>query len=56
MSRLADPTEDRRLIAIAARIALVLMVALMLVGCGKKGNPVPPPGEPNTYPKPYPRD
>ncbi|MFZ2006861.1 MAG: hypothetical protein WB697_15525 [Stellaceae bacterium] len=38
-----------------ARIILVLMVAVMLVGCGKKGNPQPPAGEPNTYPTAYPK-
>jgi predicted small lipoprotein YifL len=38
----------------AAGVALVL--ALTLAGCGKKGSPQPPPGVPNTYPQPYPRD
>jgi len=27
---------------------------LTLVACGKKGEPQPPPGEPNMYPKTYP--
>ena len=40
--------------AVAARVAVVLMVALMLAGCGKKGAPQPPPGEPSTYPRSYP--
>jgi predicted small lipoprotein YifL len=31
------------------------MVAAMLAGCGKKGNPTPPAGEPNTYPQTYPK-
>jgi predicted small lipoprotein YifL len=38
-----------------AQIVMVVMVAVMLAGCGKKGNPVPPPGEPNTYPRLYPQ-
>jgi predicted small lipoprotein YifL len=37
-----------------AGLVLVLMVTAMLAGCGKKGNPEPPPGEPNTYPRTYP--
>ncbi|HXC27599.1 MAG TPA: lipoprotein [Stellaceae bacterium] len=39
----------------AAQVILALMVAAMLAGCGKKGPPVPPPGEPSTYPQPYPK-
>jgi predicted small lipoprotein YifL len=39
----------------AARIIIALMVAAMLAGCGKKGNPVPPADEPNTYPRSYPK-
>lgn len=39
---------------VATRVALVLAVALMLTGCGRKGNPQAPPGEPNTYPRTYP--
>jgi predicted small lipoprotein YifL len=39
---------------IAIRIAMVAVVAVLLAGCGKKGNPQPPPGEPSTYPKQYP--
>ena len=39
-----------------ARTLIVAMVALMLVGCGKKNAPVPPPGEPVTYPRPYPNE
>ncbi|HWB48972.1 MAG TPA: lipoprotein [Stellaceae bacterium] len=38
----------------ASRVILVLMVALALSGCGRKGNPQPPPGEPNAYPRTYP--
>jgi hypothetical protein len=39
---------------VATRIGVVLVVALMLLGCGRKGNPQPPPGEPVTYPRTYP--
>ena len=37
------------------RIVLVMMVAALLAGCGKKGNPTPPAGEPNTFPQLYPK-
>ncbi len=42
-----------------ARIALLvaLIAVVLLVGCGKRGDPVPPgPGEALTYPRTYPRD
>lgn len=32
----------------------VVLVAMTLAGCGKKGPPGPPPGVPNTYPQQYP--
>jgi predicted small lipoprotein YifL len=31
------------------------MIVLALAGCGRKANPQPPPGQPNTYPQPYPK-
>jgi hypothetical protein len=37
-------------------ILLALSLALPLTGCGKKNAPEPPPGVPNTYPLPYPRE
>jgi predicted small lipoprotein YifL len=37
-----------------ARVLVLLLVVLALTGCGKKGSPQPPPGEPNTYPRVYP--
>lgn len=33
---------------------LVVVLGLPLAGCGKKNAPSPPPGVPNTYPRPYP--
>jgi predicted small lipoprotein YifL len=47
-------TRSIRLRSPVAQIVIVVMVAVMLAGCGKKGNPLPPPGEPNTYPRTYP--
>jgi len=35
-------------------IALLIVLALALAGCGRKGAPQPPPGEPITYPRTYP--
>jgi predicted small lipoprotein YifL len=35
-------------------VALVLPLAL--AGCGKRGPPEPPPGEPVTYPRTYPSE
>ena len=36
------------------RVALVVMLALSLAACGKKGAPGAPKDEPNTYPRAYP--
>ena len=54
MNRHSSPRSDQR-VACAARIAIVLTVAVMLAGCGKKGDPVPPAGEPSTFPQTYPK-
>jgi predicted small lipoprotein YifL len=36
---------------------LALLLALALLGaCGKKGGLTPPPGEPDTFPRTYPRE
>ena len=40
---------------IAIRVVMVAVVAVLLAGCGKKGNPQSPPGVPNTYPQQYPK-
>lgn len=36
------------------RLVLVLVAVALLAACGKKGDPVPPPGETNVYPRFYP--
>ncbi len=36
------------------RVTLVVMLALSLAACGKKGAPGAPKDEPNTYPRAYP--
>ena len=38
------------------RIMALLLIAVALVGCGKKGNPQPPPGVPDSYPRTYPSE
>ena len=35
-------------------IAVLLLLGLALNACGKKGDPQPSPGVPNTYPRVYP--
>ncbi|HWD56936.1 MAG TPA: hypothetical protein VG308_01550 [Stellaceae bacterium] len=38
-----------------ACVLVMLLAAAVLSGCGKKGNPTAPPGEPDTYPLRYPK-
>lgn len=38
----------------AMPLLILLAATLALAGCGKKGLPQPPPGEPDTYPRVYP--
>ena len=37
-----------------ARILALLLVLVALGGCGKKGPPHPPPGEPDNFSRSYP--
>jgi predicted small lipoprotein YifL len=46
--------RPRSFLRLTSRVALVLLVAVALTGCGRKGNPQPPPGEQNQYPRTYP--
>jgi predicted small lipoprotein YifL len=39
---------------LSARLLLLMLFATVLAGCGKKSDPLPPPGVPNTYPRVYP--
>ena len=45
----------RKVVGGGLLIAVVLF-SLPLTGCGKKGAPEPPPGVPDTYPRPYPSE
>jgi predicted small lipoprotein YifL len=54
MSRPSGPGTARRRSS-AFRIATLLLIAAALAGCGRKANPIPPPGEPVTYPQQYPK-
>lgn len=38
------------------RLAAGLLIVLSLAACGKRGAPMPPKDEPNTYPRAYPYD
>ena len=38
------------------RLVALLLIAAALAGCGKKGNPQPAPGVPDTYPRTYPSE
>ncbi|GAB4176988.1 MAG: hypothetical protein OHK0024_14580 [Thalassobaculales bacterium] len=38
----------------AVALALALALALGLAGCGKRGAPKPPEGQPDRYPRTYP--
>jgi hypothetical protein len=54
--RFLPPPPLRGRVRVGGSIATILMlVALTLAACGKKGPPGPPPGVPNTYPQNYPQ-
>jgi predicted small lipoprotein YifL len=55
---LSPPPADRRMRERGfCHLALLpLVFTIVLTGCGKKGPPEPPPGEPTTYPRPYPSE
>jgi hypothetical protein len=39
---------------VRAFCAIAFILPPMLAGCGKRGEPIPPPDAPVTYPRPYP--
>jgi predicted small lipoprotein YifL len=39
-----------------APLLVLLVAAVALAGCGRKGPPQPPPGAHNTYPRVYPSE
>jgi hypothetical protein len=43
-----------RVPVVISRVLILFLVVFTLAGCGKKGTPQPPPGEPDTYPRTYP--
>ena len=52
-ARLEGRTSRRPRLRLTS-ICILLLIALALSGCGKKGSPQPPPDEPNTFPRTYP--
>ena len=50
MARITGGTPGVRLVLCA------LVLTLALAGCGKRNAPEPPPGVPDTYPRPYPSE
>jgi predicted small lipoprotein YifL len=59
-----SPSPGRRVPSLSPRkraerpsfAILALVLPLALAGCGKRGPPEPPPGEPVTYPRTYPSE
>jgi hypothetical protein len=56
MSRIEQPALARAWRGAATRLVLVLLIAVTLSACGKKGDPKPPTDQPLTYPKVYPSE
>ena len=48
--------SPRKRVERASFAILTLVLPLALAGCGKRGPPEPPPGEPVTYPRTYPSE
>jgi predicted small lipoprotein YifL len=48
--------DEKKQIRVLVPIIAMLLVAVTLAGCGKKGAPQPPPGVPDTYPQNYPKE
>jgi len=40
----------------AGLVLVALVLAIALTGCGRRSQPEPPPGVPNTFPRPYPSE
>lgn len=55
-ARASGRVRGRRNRSVGASIFLALILALALAGCGKRNAPEPPPGVPDTYPRPYPSE
>jgi hypothetical protein len=60
-----SPAVRQRVLSAAKRVRafasvtlclFLLGLPLALAGCGKRNAPEPPPGVPNTYPRPYPSE
>jgi hypothetical protein len=50
------PSAARRVRGFGGLGLCILVFSLALTGCGKRNAPIPPPDEPNTYPRPYPSE
>ena len=50
------PPRWKKVVAGSGLLIAVVLFSLALTGCGKKGAPEPPPGVPDTYPRPYPSE
>ena len=60
---LPSPALRERVLSAAKRVRVigrlglcVLVLSLVLAGCGKRGPPTAPPDVPDTYPRPYPSE